>query len=202
MWSSSNKGDPFPGKGNTVGPYLESARTRVKARPLEGTVSITRTASRGAGVFFNAEVDSCSLDVGVKREVGEIRNKRLHVEAPQARGSYRGRRSLPRRPLPAAPGVGARAEPEPPPRSIPRPPVPASSRLDRAGLGRARRARALSPAEAEQARHKLPGAAPASRPPVHPPARPPSAMPAAAPARLRTHPVSRPCRRPRTSLYL
>lgn len=43
-------------------PHLESAISRVKHRPLQGTVSITRMASHAGGVFFNGEVDSCSSD--------------------------------------------------------------------------------------------------------------------------------------------
>lgn len=171
---------------------LNQLRTRVKARPLEGTVSITRTASRGAAVFSNREVDSCSLDGGGKTEVGRGYQKQTFAEAPLARRSYEVAARSPRSLCPQRPalglerdwsGVRASVAAEPPRGRSPGRREPASSRLDRAGLGRARRARALSPAEAEQARHKLPGAAPASRTP----ARPPSAMPAAAPARPTPH---------------
>lgn len=119
---------------------------------------------------------------------GEVTRSPLDPPSPSARDAWR------RSPSKA----GASAAARPPPRPIFQPPAPVFDRLRRTGLGRTRRARALSPAEAEQARHKLPGAALASRPL----ACPPSAMPAAVPARLRTHPASRRGRRPRTPLYL
>lgn len=81
----------------------------MKARPLEGTVSITRTASRSAAVFFNREVDSRSLDGGGKTEVGRGYQKQTFAEAPLARRSYEVAARSPPLPLPATPGVGARA---------------------------------------------------------------------------------------------
>lgn len=117
--------------------------------------------------------------MGVKQKsAGAIRNKRLR----RRRWPGEVTRSLPAPPRSLCPqrpalelerdwsGVRASVAAEPPRGRSPGRPEPASSRLDRAGLGRARRARALSPAEAEQARHKLPGAAPASRTPARPPA--------------------------------
>lgn len=88
----------------------------MKARPLEGTVSITRTASRGAAVFFNREVDSCSLDGGGKTEVGRGYQKQTFAEAPLARRSYE---VAARSPAPSArnarrwgsSGTGAESEP-------------------------------------------------------------------------------------------